>query len=373
MLPKTPTDWRLANAYFHSVFDTSRITEDLDIFVENAQDTIYNYFKDTHGTVKNDLSRFHQKYQNQSVKSLKRSLTQLNSNNAEIEEIKFVSKLIRSKLDKRVPEDVNINITEKLKTKFWSTCHDLFNKATNSIPTFTINICETYFRRIVTCIHASRFIIPRWIPKLDPPRIEYDDVPPTYKEIATAVNRCRASASPCPIDNLSVIILKRCPILRTLLHLIIMECWKQRRIPRCWKRSATILIYKKGDTSDPANFRPITLQPVFYKILAIVMKKRMYEFLSNNHYLDKTRQKGFWPKVDGVGEHTETLTRIMNDAKRHQRSLVISLLDLRNAFGEVQHNLIRAAIRYHHLPNLFSELFDAIYVGSKITVASNDE
>ena len=35
----------------------------------------------------------------------------------------------------------------------------------------------------------------------------------------------------------------------------------------------------------------------------------------------------------------------MNDAKRHQRSLVISLLDLKNAFGEVQHNLIRAAIR----------------------------
>ena len=65
ILPKTPSDWRLANAYFHSVFNTSRITEDLDTFVQDAQEKIYNYFKDTHGTVKNDdSSRFHQKYQN---------------------------------------------------------------------------------------------------------------------------------------------------------------------------------------------------------------------------------------------------------------------------------------------------------------------
>ena len=55
------------------------------------------------------------------------------------------------------------------------------------------------------------------------------------------------------------------------------------------EKSATILIYKKGDTSDPANFRPITLQPVLSKILAIVMKKRMYEFLNKNEYIDKTR------------------------------------------------------------------------------------
>ena len=33
----------------------------------------------------------------------------------------------------------------------------------------------------------------------------------------------------------------------------------------------TILIYKKGNTDDPANFRPVTLQPVFYKILASVI------------------------------------------------------------------------------------------------------
>ena len=233
-LPRTPTDWKLANAYFHSIFDTSSITGNLDTFVQEAQDKIYDYFRETH--VKKDSSHLHSKYKEQSVKSLKRCLTQLKQTNGEIEEIRFVSKLIRSKLSKREPVSVNDNLTERLKLKFWSTCHDLFNKATNSIPTFTIEICEKYFQKVLECIHSSRFLIPGWIPKLNPPKFEYDDTPPSYKEIATAVNRCRAAASPCPLDGLSVIILKRCPIIRTLLHLIIKECWKQRRIPSCWKK-----------------------------------------------------------------------------------------------------------------------------------------
>ena len=43
-------------------------------------------------------------------------------------------------------------------------------------------------------------------------------------------------------------------------------------------------------------------------------------------------------------EHTEQLTHMITDAKRHSRSIVITLLDLRNAFGEVHHNLLRHRI-----------------------------
>ncbi len=40
-----------------------------------------------------------------------------------------------------------------------------------------------------------------------------------------------------------------------------------RKIPSSWKISHTVLIYKKGDTSDPANWRPISLQSTIYKII----------------------------------------------------------------------------------------------------------
>ena len=68
-------------------------------------------------------------------------------------------------------------------------------------------------------------------------------------------------------------------------------------------------------------------------------------------------------------EHTELLAHMLRDAKRKQRSIIISLLDLKNAFGSIHHDLIRLALHYHHLPSVFSELFSNIYNKSFMTVA----
>jgi hypothetical protein len=135
----------------------------------------------------------------------------------------------------------------------------------------------------------------------------------------------------------------------------------------------SVLIYKKGDTADVANFRPITLQPIFYKVLSAVYRNRLYGFLSDNSYIDTHIHKGFWPKCGGISEHSELLTHIMKNAKRTQRSIVISLLDLRNAFGEVSHQLIRSSLQYHHVPSGMIQMFSNIYDGSRIRVAVNKE
>ena len=165
------------------------------------------------------------------------------------------------------------SVESKFKKNFWQTCKDTFNKATNSLPMFNLQSGENYFKKILSDNGSKTFEIPDWIPKLPTPNHTYNDSEPTYEEVATAIGKCKNGASACPFDQLSILILKRCPILRTALHRIIVECWKQRRVPECWKIGATILIYKKGDTEDPANFRPITLQPVWYKVFASVWKK----------------------------------------------------------------------------------------------------
>ena len=52
---------------------------------------------------------------------------------------------------------------------------------------------------------------------------------------------------------------------------------------------------------------------------------------------------------------------------------MITLLDLKNAFGEVHHDLIQTALQYHHLPDLFTHLFNSIYQGAVTSVTSNKE
>src|SRR5260221_7256022 len=45
-------------------------------------------------------------------------------------------------------------------------------------------------------------------------------------------------------------------------------------------------------------------------------------------------------------------------------------MDLRNAFGEVHHNLIRSSLKYHHVPETFIRVFNSIYSGFEVSVSS---
>ena len=56
---------------------------------------------------------------------------------------------------------------------------------------------------------------------------------------------------------------------------------------------------------------------------------------------------------------------IIDKARIKQRSVVIALLDLKNAFGEFHHRLIKEVLAHHHIPletkTLISSLYDNFF------------
>ena len=52
-----------------------------------------------------------------------------------------------------------------------------------------------------------------------------------------------------------------------------------------------------------------------------------------------------------TSEHTAHLAHLSCQPQRNQRSLVVTLLDLRNAFGGVHHNLTPVVLAHHHIPD----------------------
>ena len=52
---------------------------------------------------------------------------------------------------------------------------------------------------------------------------------------------------------------------------------------------------------------------------------------------------------------------IINKARIRQRSVVITLLDLKNAFGEIHHNLIQSVLDYHHIPDHIKFVIKSLY------------
>ena len=63
---------------------------------------------------------------------------------------------------------------------------------------------------------------------------------------------------------------------------------------------------------------------------------------------------------------------MIRDAKLKQKSLVITLLDLKNAFGEVQHSLIYTVLRYHHVPDHITSIIRSLYDGFQTSVTTKE-
>ena len=107
----------------------------------------------------------------------------------------------------------------------------------------------------------------KWIPKLSDPKVQFNLDPPTHQHITNVIHKMKSSGSPSPLDQLSVICFERCPYLRTYLTELIRYVLLSGNVPSEWKRACTILIHKKGNTNDPANFRPITLESIPLKVV----------------------------------------------------------------------------------------------------------
>ena len=261
---------------------------------------------------------------------------------------------------------------QEISKKFWHYCKKFIEIPSRILPEFDKQKCNNYFRKSLAAVNPTKlFFIPEWIPKFNEPSVEFNLAPPTYNKICKIVKRMKASGSPCSLGQISFICFKRCSILPSFVLEICKEVLRRKSIPRSWQRAATILIYKKGDKSDPSNFRPITLEPVMLKIFTSLLRDRVFEFLHDNNYIETSIQKGFTPGLSGTYENIANMSHIINDARRKQHSVTITLIDLQNAFGEVHHNLIDTVLKHHHIPDDVIKIIRSLYSDFHITILTN--
>jgi hypothetical protein len=74
---------------------------------------------------------------------------------------------------------------------------------------------------------------------------------------------------------------------------------QQSKYPSNWKSAHVIAIFKKGDTSLPSNYRPISLISCVGTLMERIVYKHVYNHLVNNSLIYKY-QSGFFPKHSTV-------------------------------------------------------------------------
>ena len=122
----------------------------IDLTIEFMNNTIYNYFANLYGTVNstNHTNAFCGKYKHLTPKSLKHQLKELKMNDAPLQEIKYVSQLLRSKLksqDSTHSSATAVNQDRYVSKNLWGFVKNVIEKGSAVLPSFSLDHCTRFF------------------------------------------------------------------------------------------------------------------------------------------------------------------------------------------------------------------------------------
>ncbi|KAK6749445.1 hypothetical protein RB195_001821 [Necator americanus] len=83
------------------------------------------------------------------------------------------------------------------------------------------------------------------------------------------------------------------PVLINTLARLFTRYLSECKVPKQWKTSKTVLLYKKGDPHDIGNYRPICLLSVIYKLFTRVILDRIEKVLDEGQPCEAEFRKGF--------------------------------------------------------------------------------
>jgi hypothetical protein len=149
------------------------------------------------------------------------------------------------------------------------------------------------------------------------------------------------------------------------------HCVRNGDVPDTWKQAKTVFLYKKGDSSAPQNWRPITITSCLYRLFmalnASFIQLKMHK--QDNIRIFSNSQKGFVSGVPGCMEHAVMTRELMAHAIAQKRDLHMVQIDFTNAFGSVPHGLIAFNMRCMGLPDILIDTVMNIYEGATTVIA----
>jgi Reverse transcriptase (RNA-dependent DNA polymerase)/Endonuclease-reverse transcriptase len=157
----------------------------------------------------------------------------------------------------------------------------------------------------------------------------------TETNVRNAMRTLKSSLS-CGPDGLPPIFFKRMlSCLPLPLSLLYQQLMSVSYVPEEWKKAIITPVFKKGETSDVSNYRPISLTCVACKLMERVIVQQVFQYLKD-HNLLHAAQHGF---IKGRSTCTNLLESL-NDwtlSLECKRRVVVAYVDFSKAFDTVCH------------------------------------
>jgi len=126
-------------------------------------------------------------------------------------------------------------------------------------------------------------------------------------------------------------------------------------------------IYKKGDTTEISNYRPITVLNTDYKIMTRSLTTRITSVVP--HLIHKD-QAGFM-KGRRIEDQTELVKLMLDSCEAEEQNGVIVCLDQEKAYDKVQHNFIWKTLDKFGFPKHFTNTVKTLYENADTVIIIN--
>ena len=140
-------------------------------------------------------------------------------------------------------------------------------------------------------------------------------------------------------------------------------------LPKPFRESIVILLYKKGCPNLPENYRPIALVNVMAKLLSNVHSARLRRVI---HSVIPKEQTGFVPGRS-ISENIIFLGDAIHYAKRNHPSSIILALDFAKAYDRIQWPVMFAVLRKMAFGPKFLTTIQAMYKSRTAQLSINGE
>ena len=189
--------------------------------------------------------------------------------------------------------------------------------------------------------------------------LEMDLSTPTRGEIRKAIKKLRNGKAAGP-DSIPAEALKTdTETMEEMLHPLFKKIWEEESIPSEWKEGYLVKLPKKGDLSNCANYRGITLLSTPGKIFYRIILDRMKDVVDPQL---RDEQAGFRRDRSCI-DQIATLRIILEQSLEWNSALYVNFIDYEKAFDSVDRETLWKILRHYGVPEKLTNIIRNTYEG----------
>jgi exonuclease III len=179
----------------------------------------------------------------------------------------------------------------------------------------------------------------------------------TLDECSQALENMRNNRSP-GLDGITVeFYVKFWPIVGPILVRVYNESLDNRELIESQRKAGIKLIFKKGEQDDIANYRPVSLTNVDYKLLAVVLATRIQKVIGKLVDHDQTA----YIKGRYCGTNIRLVHDVIDHYKQHNKIGILLSIDFRKAFDTIEWSFLFKCLQFFNFGPIFIQWVETIY------------